>query len=49
MTTSDLPSAVPAVASRLLIAERFQRLANVPPEIEWFANLGNKATCSDAK
>ena len=22
----------------------FQRLADVPPEIEWFANLGNKAT-----
>jgi integrase/recombinase XerD len=44
MITSDLPSAPPAVASRLLTAERFQRLADVPPEIEWFANLGNKAT-----
>ncbi len=31
-------------ASRLLTAEQFQRLADVPPEIEWFANLGNKAT-----
>ncbi len=30
--------------SRLLTAEAFQRLADVPPEIEWFANLGNKAT-----
>jgi site-specific recombinase XerD len=29
---------------RLLTAEAFQRLADVPPEIEWFANLGNAAT-----
>jgi integrase/recombinase XerD len=41
--TSPLP-VLPAVASRLLTAEQFQRLADVPPEIEWFANLGNKAT-----
>ena len=41
--TSPLP-AIPAAASRLLTAEQFQRLADVPPEIEWFANLGNKAT-----
>jgi integrase/recombinase XerD len=38
------PPALPAVASQLLTAEQFQRLADVPPEIEWFANLGNKAT-----
>jgi len=25
-------------------AARFQQLADVPPEIEWFANLGSKAT-----
>lgn len=31
-------------AGRLLTAEAFQRLADVPPEIEWFANLGNVAT-----
>jgi integrase/recombinase XerD len=31
-------------AQRLLTAEVYQRLADVPPEIEWFANLGNKAT-----
>ncbi|MEI6318799.1 MAG: tyrosine-type recombinase/integrase [Pseudomonadota bacterium] len=30
--------------SRLLTAEAYQRLADVPPELEWFANLGNKAT-----
>jgi len=29
---------------RLLTATRFQQLADVPPEIEWFANLGSKAT-----
>ena len=31
-------------AGRLLTAEAFQHLADVPPEIEWFANLNNKAT-----
>jgi site-specific recombinase XerD len=31
-------------AGRVLTAEAFQHLADVPPEIEWFANLGNKAT-----
>jgi integrase/recombinase XerD len=31
-------------ADRLLTAARFQQLADVPPEIEWFANLGSKAT-----
>jgi len=30
--------------SRLLTAEDFLRLADVPPEVEWFANLTNKAT-----
>jgi hypothetical protein len=29
---------------RLLTAADFQGLAAVPPEVEWFANLGNKAT-----
>lgn len=29
---------------RLLTADAYQCLADVPPEIEWFANLGNKAT-----
>ena len=40
---SELPVPL-APADRLLTAEAFQRLADVPPEIEWFANLGNKAT-----
>lgn len=31
-------------AGRILSAEAYQRLAAVPPEVEWFANLGNKAT-----
>jgi integrase/recombinase XerD len=44
MTTSDLPTTAPPVAFRLLTSERFQRLADVPPEIEWFANLDNQAT-----
>jgi integrase/recombinase XerD len=30
--------------TRLLTADQFQHLADVPPEIEWFANLGNAAT-----
>jgi hypothetical protein len=38
---SDLPVTV-IQACRLLIAEAYQRLADVAPEIEWFANLGNK-------
>ena len=35
------PTATPA---RLLTAEAFRRLADVPAEVEWFANLGNWAT-----
>lgn len=31
-------------AGRLLTAAQFQRLADVPPEVEWFANLGNGQT-----
>jgi integrase/recombinase XerD len=27
---------------RLLTAAEFQRLADVPPEVEWFANLDNE-------
>ncbi|MGJ0483756.1 MAG: tyrosine-type recombinase/integrase [Methylomicrobium sp.] len=30
--------------SRLLTAEDFLRLSEVPPEVEWFANLTNKCT-----
>ena len=36
---------LPAVApDRLLTAAAYQGLADVPPELEWFANLGNAAT-----
>jgi integrase/recombinase XerD len=31
-------------AGRLLTAEDFLRLADVPPEVEWFANLTNRCT-----
>ena len=31
-------------AERNLTSARFQGLADVPPELEWFANLGNPAT-----
>ena len=33
----------PATEHRLT-AERFQGLADVPPELEWFANISNKST-----
>ena len=36
-------TAIPAT-SRRLTGPEYQRLADVPPEIEWFANLGNKST-----
>ena len=29
---------------RLLTEARFQGLAEVPPELEWFANIDNKST-----
>jgi integrase/recombinase XerD len=35
---------VPIGGSRVLTAAALQGLADVPPEMEWFANLGNKAT-----
>jgi integrase/recombinase XerD len=37
-----LPARV--VDSRVLTAPEFHELAEVPPEMEWFDNLGNKAT-----
>src|ERR1700693_4704055 len=33
-----------APANRLLTAAEFHRLADVPPEVEWFANLSNPST-----
>ena len=43
MTPSNLPAPI-TPSDRLLTAARFQHLADVPPEVEWFANLGNKST-----
>ena len=40
----DQNALAPLTGGRLLTAARFQHLAEVPPELEWFANLGNKAT-----
>jgi site-specific recombinase XerD len=34
----------PVTAGRVLSAQAFRDLADVPPEIKWFANLANKAT-----
>src|SRR5215212_10230619 len=48
MTQDDrdpLPSEIaPARVSRLLTAAEFHRLADVPPEVEWFAILSNPHT-----
>lgn len=36
---------VPKTATRgILTAAEFQNLANVPAEVEWFANIDNKRT-----
>jgi hypothetical protein len=40
---AQLPTEI-APADRLLTAAEFHRLADVPPEVEWFANLGNAHT-----
>ena len=43
--TDQLPTEIaPARVSRLLTADEFHRLADVPPEVEWFANLTNPQT-----
>ena len=39
MTPSNLPAPI-TPSGRILTAARFQQLADVPLEIEWFANLG---------
>jgi site-specific recombinase XerD len=44
MTLPTLPAETVSTGDRLLTAAAFQGLADVPPEMEWFANLGNKAT-----
>ena len=41
--TDQVPAEIPPGA-RLLTAAEFHRLADVPPEVEWFANLSNPST-----
>lgn len=43
---SPTASPSPATASgiSILTAAQFQQLAEVPPEIEWFANIDNRQT-----
>ncbi len=43
MTSAKTPSKV-TVKTRLLTAAEFQHLADVPPEVEWFANIRNAST-----
>jgi integrase/recombinase XerD len=43
MSTTQLPTRI-TPTNRLLTAAEFQGLADVPPEIEWFANLDSLAT-----
>jgi len=44
MSRFVVPRKQPAGEKSLLTREEFQRLANVPPEAEWFANLENENT-----
>jgi site-specific recombinase XerD len=45
MPDSLPPAPIPArIATRLLTSAEFHRLADVPPEVEWFANLSSRAT-----
>jgi integrase/recombinase XerD len=42
---ADAPLPVPITPTeRLLTAAEFQHLADVPPEVEWFANIRNRST-----
>src|SRR5271155_2195692 len=41
--TDPLPTQIEP-ANRLLTAAEFQKLADVPPEVEWFANISNRHT-----
>jgi integrase/recombinase XerD len=42
-TIDQLPTQIPP-GNRLLTAAEFHRLVDVPPEVEWFANLTNPST-----
>lgn len=44
MTAAKLPAQIAPATGRLLTAAEFHRLSDVPPEIEWFANLSNAHT-----
>src|SRR5262245_1290716 len=41
--TDHLPAQI-LPSNRILTASEFQQLADVPPEIEWFANISNRST-----
>lgn len=43
MSDPQVPTQI-VPAERLLTAAEFHRLAEVPPEFEWFANLTNPST-----
>jgi integrase/recombinase XerD len=43
MTEPQLPTGI-IPTERLLTASEFHRLADVPPEVEWFANIRNRST-----
>ena len=43
MNDNQLPTPI-APAERRLTAAEFQGLADVPPELEWFANFTNPGT-----
>ena len=42
-STGQLPVGI-TPGARLLTTAEFHRLADVPPEVEWFANLSNACT-----
>ncbi|MCA3140372.1 MAG: hypothetical protein ING94_20910, partial [Rhodocyclaceae bacterium] len=44
VTPAPAPGALAPSVGRRLTADAYQRLADVPPELEWFANLASKAT-----
>ena len=44
MSEADRRAAVPLQIRRMLTGSKFQQLAEVPPESEWFANIGNLNT-----
>lgn len=42
--SDQLPAPAAPTGGRLLTADAFQRLADVPPELEWFTNITSPAT-----